>query len=111
MFLLEDARGKCFFGVMVKHWHDPLSDDWPAIQGFINKMDRTTRPLDAMFKHLFVGVETGKCRQEAGMNVQDAATVGLYEITREETHVAGQTNNVDFVLSERCNNFTIVFFT
>ena len=99
MLLFEYARGESLFRVFIKNRHGLLSDDWSTVKCLVNKMDCATRPLDAMFKHLFVGIESGKCRQETGVNIQDAMTVSLNEIAGEQPHVAGQTNNIYFVIS------------
>src|SRR5204863_4435651 len=82
VLLFEYARRESFFRVFIKNRHYLLGDDWSTIKCLVNKMDRATRPLDAVFKHLFVGIASGKCRQKTGVNIQDAITVSLDEITR-----------------------------
>ena len=88
-----------------------MRDDWPTIERFVDEVDRATSPLDAVIKNLFMSIEARKCRQQAGVNVQDAVTVGFDEIARKKTHVAGQTDNIDTVFSKRGDGLPIVFLT
>jgi hypothetical protein len=42
------------------------------------------------------------------MNIQDAVAISLDEITGEETHVSGKTDDLDLVSLERGDDFPIV---
>src|ERR1700676_2174638 len=45
------------------------------------------------------------------MNIYDSMAISSDEIRRQQTHVTGQTNEVDFVLLQRRHNLAIVFLT
>jgi hypothetical protein len=45
------------------------------------------------------------------MNIQNAVAIRLDEVTGEQTHVAGKTNNFDVVIFERRDYRAVVFLT
>jgi hypothetical protein len=45
------------------------------------------------------------------MNIQNAIAIRFDEVTGEQTHVAGETNNLNGVISKRCDCRPIVFLT
>src|SRR6185503_12173348 len=108
MFLFEYARGENLLRVIREDGNDPLADDGTTVESFIDEVNRTARPLDAVFKYLSVCSETRKCRQQTRMNIQDAVPIGCDEITGEKAHIPGKTNNLDLVMLERGDDLLVV---
>jgi hypothetical protein len=111
MFVFEDTGGKSFFGVVFKHWNDPLPNDRATVKSFINEVNSAAGPLDAVLKHLCVHVESGKRRQKARVNIENAVAVRIDEIAGEQAHVAGQTNDFDPMPLKRQNCRPIMLFS
>jgi len=110
MFLLEYARRQRFFSVVVEHRHGALRDDWPTVKGFIYEVNSAACPLNAMFKHLGVCVESGKRGQESGVDVQNPVAKCVDEVCRQQTHVTCQANKLNIVLLQLRDYRAIVFF-
>src|SRR6266508_1971340 len=94
MFLFEDSRGKSFLGVVIQHRNHPLRDDWATVERFINKVNGTARPLNAVFQYLSMSVKSGKRGQQTRMNIQNAMTIGFDEEQGEQSHVTRKANNL-----------------
>src|SRR5204863_5885474 len=72
-------------------------------------MDRTAAHLHTIIQCLTLCVQTGKCGQEAWMNVQNASSISFNEIAGKQTHVARETDKMYPMLGEGCYDLTIVF--
>ena len=86
MLLDQDPRGKNFGCVILVHRHLALRNDRSAIQSFIDEVYRTTAHLCPLIQRLLLSVQPGKQRQQAGMNIQDAAAISLNE-SAESTRI------------------------
>src|SRR5215831_3343142 len=95
MLLGKNARRQRLPRVGFKHRDHALGNDWPTIQRLIYKMDGAAGPFHTMAEGLLLRFKTGKGRQEAGMNIQNAIAKGLDKGRRNQTHVTSQTNKID----------------
>ena len=95
MFLLEYARRQRVDGVVVADLDGALEDDRAGVEGFVDEVNGAAGDLDAVFERLSLRVESGKCGQQAWVNIDDAVGKGAYEIARQEPHIAGEANKLD----------------
>lgn len=110
VFLVQDSRGKCVLCVVVVHGQNGLENDGTGIEIFIDKMDCAAGEFDAIFEGLALRLKAGKRRQQRWVNVQDAAGERGHKIGRQKAHVAGEADEVDFVLVKDCYDQSIVRF-
>jgi len=74
-------------------------------------MYRATADFRAVLQRLPLRVESGKCGQQTGMNVEDATAIGVNEFRGQHAHITGQANQINLSTPERRYYFTIVFGT
>jgi energy-coupling factor transporter ATP-binding protein EcfA2 len=73
--------------------------DRPAVERFVYKMDRAAGPLRSVVQSLSLRCETGKCRKQTRVDIEDTSAIGVNEVTRKHTHVAREANDVDLVFA------------
>lgn len=95
VLLLEDARREGVRSVAVEHRHGALHDDGAAVQALVHQVDGAAADLHPVLEGLRLGVDAGKGREQAGVDVEDAPRKGRHEIRREQAHVAGQADPID----------------
>src|SRR5688572_15093815 len=98
MFLLKYPRRQSLLGVVVANRNNPLRDNWPTIECFVNEVNSATSPLYSVFNRLELSVESRESRQQAGMNIQYPAWESLQKLGRQNSHVPGETNQIDVVV-------------
>ena len=91
----EDSLGERFGGVLVEDGDRLLEQDGPRVESLVDEVDRRTRDLDAMLAGLRLGVLPRKGRQQGGVDVEDAAAKRADEDRREDSHEAGEADEVD----------------
>ena len=96
--------------VTIQNRHGFLQNDGPVVQMLVNKMDRATGQLHAVFKRLFLRVHSRKSGQQRRMNVDNAIGKSPDEVRREEAHIAGQADQINLRLLQRRYNLSIVLF-
>src|SRR5579871_2629337 len=74
-------------------------------------MHGTAGVLDAVFQSLMLRVKSRKSREQRGVDVQNALRKFADEISTENAHVAGEADQIDFVLAEFGDQLTVVNFT
>jgi len=105
----EDAIGKGRGVVGFENEDAALQNDCALVEMVIDKVDRATDDFDAVVEGLLLGVEAGEGRKQRRMNVEDAIRKGCDESRREQTHVAGETDEVDIVLAQTSDKVGVVF--
>jgi len=110
VFFLQDTRGKSFFRVVVVYWQDGLENDGAGVEIFVNEMDRAAGELDAVLESLALRLETWKRGQQRWVNVQNAVWKRGHKIRRQQAHVAGEADEIDFVLVQDRYNLAIIGF-
>src|SRR5579859_6392550 len=95
MLLLENARRQPFFGIVVKYWDGSLQNNRAGIELLIYEMDCAATDLDSVLKRLLLGIQSRKCRQQRGMNVQNPHRESPAELGAEQSHEASQANQLD----------------
>ena len=111
VFLAQDFGGERVLGVVVRDGNDGLEDDGAGVEIFVNEMDGAAGEFYAVFEGLALGFEAGEGGKERRVNVEDAVGEGGDEIRREEAHVAGEADEVNFVLVEDGDDLAIVGFS
>src|ERR1700729_2995524 len=86
-----------------------LDDDCAMIEFFVYKMHGASGDFDAVGECLLLRFQSRKGGQKRRMNVQDAVWKLLHEPRREQAHISRETNKVDFVLLQCCDDFAVVF--
>jgi hypothetical protein len=104
----EDALGEGVGVVSFADGDGALEDDSSVVEVFVDEMDGTAGDLDPVIEGLLLSVESGKCRKQRRMDVENAVGKGRDELRREEAHVAGKTHEVDVVLAEGGNEVGVV---
>ena len=111
MLLLQDAGGETAFSISLENRHRFLHNDRSMIQFFVYEVHSAACDFHSVGKGLFLSLQPGKCRQERRVNVQNAPRKLLHEPGREQTHVAGQADQIHITLVQRRNHFAVVFLT
>ena len=75
---------------------------------FVDEVDRAAGDLNAVFEGLELRVEAREGGQQRGVDVEDALRVGQDESSREQAHVAGEADEVDFVGLQSGDDFKVV---
>jgi len=110
VFFLQDAHGQRVFRVVVVYWQDGLENDGAGVEIFVNEMDRAAGELDAVLESLALRLETWKRGQQRWVNVQNAVWKRGHKIRRQQAHVAGEADEIDFVLVQDRYNLAIIGF-
>src|SRR6059058_1427928 len=110
MLFFQDSFRERSFRVVVFHRNDGLHDDGARVEVFVHEMHGAAGEFHPVFQRLALRFEARKRRQQRRMNIQDAIRKLGHEIGREQAHVAGKANQVDFVLVENGPNLTVVDF-
>ena len=108
MFLLQDPGGEGVFVVNIEYRDCLLQNDSAVVEFFVHEMDRAARNLHTVSKSLFLGLKSGKSRQQRRMNVKNAPGKLLHKPRREQPHISRKTDQINLVLPERSYDFTIM---
>ena len=94
--------------VGVERGNRALEDDDAVVEMLIDKMHRAAGELDAVVEGLGLRIEAGKGGQQRGMNIENALGKSSDELGREQTHITGETDEVDVVCLEAGDHVGIV---
>ena len=108
VLLFQDAVGKCFDRVIIEHRNHGLANNGACVHTFVHQMDGASCALDAIFQRLLLRVQTGKGRQQGGMNVQDSLGKGPNEVRTQNAHKTRQTNQIHLVGPKHGHHFTVI---
>src|SRR5258708_20289954 len=100
MFLFQDALGKGVLVVGIEDGDDGLQDDGAGVEIFVDEVDGASGELDAVIEGLLLRFEAGEGRQERRVNIEDALGKGGYEEGGGKAHVAGHSNEINFLFLE-----------
>src|SRR5580698_10041284 len=73
-------------------------------------MNRAAGELDAVFERLPLRLKARKGWQQRRVNVQNTVWERGHKIRRQQAHVAGETDEVDFVLVENLDDLAVIRF-
>jgi len=110
MLLGEDAGGKRFDRVVVANGDGGLQDDGAGVESLVHEMHGASREFRAVLEGLALGFESRKRGQERRMNIQDASAKSLHKIGREQSHVAGEADEIDSFLLQRGDDLAVIGF-
>ena len=101
MLLLQDARGEALFVVAGQHGHSGLHDHRADVDAGRDEENRASRDLDAVFDRVLRPVNSGKRRQQAVVNIHDAAGERVEHHRRQQAHEAGERDQFDRAIAQR----------
>ncbi len=81
------------------------------IEFFVDEMHGTAGNLYAVGESLFLRFESGKGREERRMDVENPPRELLHEPGREQPHVSGKADQINFVLLERRDNLSVMILS
>ena len=110
VFLLQDSGGERVLGVVVIYGNDRLQDDRARVEIFVYKMYGAAGEFHTVFESLALRFEAWKGRKQGRMNVQDSIWERRDKIGRQEAHITGQADQIDFVLVQHGDDLTIIGF-
>jgi hypothetical protein len=94
--------------VLLQNGDRTLQDDYAVIEMLVDKMHCAASHFDAVLEGLLLRVETGKRRQQRGMNVEDAIRKRGDEPGREQAHVARKADEIDIVSAQAGDHIGVV---
>src|SRR5207245_2149689 len=110
MLFFQNVLRERGFGISIEDGNDGLENDRAGVEIFVNKMDSATGEFYAVFESLALGFEAGEGREERRMNIKDAIGKFGDEERREQAHISGEADEVDFVIVENGGDLAIVGF-
>src|SRR6185312_14468110 len=96
------------FIVLGQDGNGTLRNDHPMIEMLVHEVHGTTSDPGAVFERLLLCVQSGKCRQQRGMDVEHALWKGLEKHRREQAHVSRKADQIDAVLAQASDDSCIV---
>jgi hypothetical protein len=79
MFFLQDSARQGLHGITIQNRNDSLGHDGTSVEDVVHQVDGTATDPHAVIQRLFLRFQTGKCRQQRRMNVQNAVWEGVDE--------------------------------
>ena len=110
MFLFQDALGKGVLVVGVENRDGGLENDGAGVEIFVDEVDGAAGKFDTVVEGLLLRFEAGEGGEKRRVNIKDALGKGGYEVRREETHVACEADEIDFVFVEDGGDLAVVGF-
>ena len=95
MLFDENACRQRLDGVAVEHRHGGLQHDRPVVELGVHDVHRRAGHTDAMLERLTLRVEAGKRGQQRRMDVEDAVRKRAKKRIADETHEAGEADELD----------------
>src|SRR6185437_4099292 len=88
--------------------HGLLNNDGAMIELLVYKMHGAAGNLHTVRECLLLRFEPRKGRKQRRMDVQDFVWKLLHKPGREQSHVSGEADEIDFVLLQRGHNIAIM---
>jgi hypothetical protein len=104
----ENAFGESVGVVGLENGDRSLKNDGSVIEMLVHKVDRAAGDLHAIVERLLLGIEAGEGGKQRGVDVENAVGECGDESGREQAHVAGEADEVDFVLVKAGDEICIV---
>ena len=108
VFLFEDAGGEGGGVVVFVDGDGALEDDDAVVDVLVDEVDGAAGDVDAEGQGLLLRVEAGEGREQGRVDVDDAVGEGGDKGWRDDAHVAGEADEVDFVLVEAGDELGVV---
>lgn len=87
-----------------KDGHLFLGDDFTGVHTSIDEVDGTTGNGSSGIERLFPCLQTGKTREERGMNIDKTAREGIKHGGLDHAHVAGEDNEINPCFAKKPDN-------
>ena len=95
MLLNLDAGVQRLGSVILHHGHALLNEDGTGVRSRVDEVHRDARDLAAVIERLSPAMDTGKRRQQRGMDVEDAVRKRGEQLRLDDTHEAREHDRVD----------------
>lgn len=95
VFLFQDACCECVVVVVRKYRDDLLHNDGSVVEELVDEVHGAAGYLYSVIESLFLRVESGKCRKQRWVHIDDALREGMDEFWRKQSHVSGETDEID----------------
>ena len=92
MFLFEDARRERTRRVIRENRNRPLDDDRSRIEIRGDEVDGNAADLYPVLDGLRLSIDTGKRRQQRGVNVENRVGEGVDQRQPDDSHEAGEAD-------------------
>jgi hypothetical protein len=110
MLLFQDALGKGVFVVGVEDRDGGLQDDGTGVEIFVDEVDGAAGEFYAVFESLALRFESWKRRKERWVDIENAIGERGDEVGREQAHVSGEADEIDFGFVERGDDLAVEGF-
>ena len=108
VFFGEDAGSEGVGVVGVENGDGTLQDDCAVVEVLVDEVDGAAGDFHPVVEGLLLGVESGECGQERGMDIQDSVGEGGDKAGREQAHVTGEDDEVDVVFAKAGDQIGVV---
>src|SRR5438445_10220883 len=110
VLLAKYARGESFLRVAGLCRDNGLRDDGARVKSFVHEMHGAAAEFHAVVERLALRFESGKRRQQRGMDIENSAAKRRDEVRREQAHESGQAHQIHARLVQRGDHQAIVGF-
>src|SRR2546426_1118108 len=110
MLLSQNFFGEGGLGVLVEDGNGGLQNDGASVEIFVDEMDGAAGEFHAIFEGLTLRFEAREGREQRRMNVQDAVWIFCDKKRREQAHVSGEADEIDFVFVKNSGDLAVVDF-
>src|SRR2546427_5412649 len=110
MLLFENFFGEGCFRIFVEDGDSGLQNDRAGVEIFVDEMHGAAGEFDAVFEGLALRFEAGEGGKQRRMNIQDAIGKFGDKKRRQQAHVTGEADEVDFVLVQNSGDLAVVDF-
>ena len=104
----KDSVGEGVCVVGVENWNGTLLNDGAVVEVLVDKVDGAAGYFDSIVEGLLLGVESRKRGQQGRVNVDDAIRKCSNKAGREQSHVAGEADEVDSVFAKAGDEVGVV---
>src|SRR5262245_20866103 len=94
MFLLENASRKALLCISRKNGNRLLQEDRSTIGSLVDPVDGAARDRFPRFERAPLGMQTGKLREQGGMDIEDASPVSRNKLRRQQPHIARKADQL-----------------
>src|SRR5260370_16904272 len=109
-FSCQNAFGKRILSVLVKDGKSGLQNNGAGVEIFVDEMDGAAGEFYAIFESLALRFQSGERREQRRMDIEDAIWKLCDKKRRQQAHVSGEADEIDFVLIEYGSDLAVVDF-
>ena len=110
MLFFQNPGTQRFSDIVVGDGNHRLQNDRASIERLIDKVHGAAAEFHAVIERLALRLESGKRRQQRGMDIENSAAKRRDEVRREQAHESGQAHQIHARLVQRGDNQAIIGF-